>query len=196
MMIKKYSTEIGLISLIFALLVWFGIKPSSFKLVIFEQIPTWLIRIALILLIFWAVYISVKIKKLLKTEDFDKLIDSISTPHDLPEVKPPKEKEVEFTKDQLFILALIAESDEVSFNSLSESYREQFPEANQVEIKYIANLLRENGLIRRSGNIRGNLLYMATDKGIERVRKESEIIKEYRKAIEENKEMSKMAKKF
>lgn len=109
---------------------------------------------------------------------------------------PKEEKELQLTKDQLFILALIAESNEVSFNSLSESYREQFPEANPIEIKYITNLLRENGLIRRTGNIRGNLFYGATDKGIERVRKESEIIKEYRKAIEERKEMSKMAKKF
>lgn len=107
-----------------------------------------------------------------------------------------EEKKLELTEEQLFILALIAESDEESVNFLFESFRKQFPEANLVDVKYIANLLEKNGLIRCVGNIGGSLSYVATDKGIERVMKESDIIKKYRKAIEEHKEMSKKASQF
>jgi predicted nucleotide-binding protein/DNA-binding PadR family transcriptional regulator len=136
-------------------------------------------------------------KNWLKTGDFEGVIDRNLAKYELPEVKLPKEeKEFELNEDQLFILALIAESDEDSINFLFISYKKQFPEANLVEIKYIANLLEKNGLIQCTGNVGGNLLYVATDKGIERVRKESEIMKKYGKAIEEHKEMSEKANRF
>jgi len=135
-------------------------------------------------------------KDWLKTGDFEGVIDSILTQHELPQVKPSKEEEFELTEDQLFILALIAESDEDSINSLFMSYKIQFPEANLAKVKYIANLLEKNGLIKCTGNVGGNLLYVATDKGIERIRKESKIMKKYEKAIEEHREMLKRAKRF
>jgi len=134
----------------------------------------------------------------LKTGDFEGVIEENSAQYELPEVKQQKdEKELELTKNQLFILALIAESDrDSSIKLLFVSYKKQFPEANRIEIKYIANLLKENGLIRCTGNIGGDLLYVATDKGIERARKETKYIKEYRKAIEKHEEMSKKVNTF
>ena len=136
-------------------------------------------------------------KDWMTTGDFEGVIDSYLAQDELPEVKLPKEEnELELEEGQLFILALIVESDEESVNVLFESYRKQFPKANLVEVKYIANLLEKNGLINCTGNIGGSLLYVATDKGIERVMKESDIIKKYRKAVEEHKEISKKASQF
>lgn len=110
---------------------------------------------------------------------------------------PKKEdKKLELSEDQLFILALIAESDEESVDSLFVSYRKKFPDVNLVEVKYIAKLLEKNGLIRCTGNIRGSSLYTAEDKGIECVRNEPEIMKKYKKAIDEHIETSKRANEF
>jgi len=133
----------------------------------------------------------------MNTGDFEEAVDKNLAQEESPELKLPKEdKKLEFSEDKLFILALIAESNEESVDSLFVTYRKKFPDVNLVEVKYIANLLEKNGLIRCTGNISGNLLYTATDKGIERVRKELKIIKKYRKAINEHIEMSKKANEF
>ena len=76
------------------------------------------------------------------------------------------------------------------------TYRKQFPEASLTNVKHITNLLEKNGFIRRAGSRGVNILYKATDKGIEYVHKELKKIEEYRKAIEEHVEISKKAKKF
>ena len=64
---RKFTSEITLISFIFALLMWFGIKPDSFKSVIFEKTLDWGLRIAIIIIFVWTIYITIKIRKLLKT---------------------------------------------------------------------------------------------------------------------------------
>lgn len=132
----------------------------------------------------------------LETGDFEGVIDRNLAQDELSEVKPSNEEEIELTEDQLFILALIAESDESGVNLLFRSYKRQFPEANLVKIKYIANMLKENELIVCIGAFAGSRLYVATEKGIERAWKESEIMEKYEKAIEEHKEMLKMVNKF
>lgn len=65
-----------------------------------------------------------------------------------------------------------------------------------IEIKYIANLLKNNGLIRRRDIVGGNPLYVPTEKGIERVFKESEKMKKYKEDIEEHGEASRRAEQF
>ena len=64
---RKFTSEITLISFIFALLMWFGIKLDSFKSVIFEKTSDWVLRIAIIIIFVWTIYITIKIRKLLKT---------------------------------------------------------------------------------------------------------------------------------
>ena len=64
---RKFTSEITLISFIFALLMWFGIKSDSFKSVIFEKTPDWVLRIAIIIIFVWTIYITIKIIKLPKT---------------------------------------------------------------------------------------------------------------------------------
>ena len=64
---RKFTSEITLIGFIFALLMWFGIKPDSFKSVIFEKTLDWGLRIAIIIIFVWTIYITIKIRKLLKT---------------------------------------------------------------------------------------------------------------------------------
>jgi len=105
---------------------------------------------------------------------------------------PNKIKEIELNENQLFILALIAESDEASIDSLFMFYKILFPEERRLDIKNIVNILQKNGLINWSGYN----TYVATDKGIERASKESEIRKKYRERIEEFREMDKIAKKY
>jgi predicted nucleotide-binding protein len=135
-------------------------------------------------------------KDWLKTGDFEGLDDSTSVQHELTEDRPSKEKEFEYTEKQLFILALLAVSDEESIDTLFLSYKNQFPKANLIEIKDNANLLENNGLIICTGNVEGNPLYRTTERGIERIVKETELLKKYKKAIEEHREMSEIAKKY
>ena len=47
--------------------MWFGIKSDSFKSVIFEKTPDWVLRIAIIIIFVWTIYITIKIIKLPKT---------------------------------------------------------------------------------------------------------------------------------
>jgi len=86
------------------------------------------------------------------------------------EIKPKKEKKkLVLTKKQLFILALIAEANELCISSLFESYRRQYPDAYLVDVKSITIWLEKNGLIRHSGTFGSDFCYTETDKGVKYV---------------------------
>ena len=108
-----------------------------------------------------------------------------------------KLKKLKFTEEQLFVLALIAESNEpASYRLLSGSYREKFPGTSVINFKSTISWLERNGFIRCAGGYENNLVYVATDKGIEYAEKESKRIEKYRKNIDAYKEMSEIVKKY
>lgn len=131
------------------------------------------------------------------TGDFDVVTDVNSDQEESPGPKQKEgDKEVELSEDQLFILAIITESGDESVNALFVSYQIEFPGETLTEVKYIAKLLENHGLISCIGNIGGNLSYTTTKEGIEHIRKEKEIIKKYRNTIDKHKEMSIKASEF
>lgn len=131
----------------------------------------------------------------MNTGDFEGVIDRNFI--NLAQEELLDQRRLEFTDEQLFVLALIVESEEeVSERLLSESFGKEFPDAYVVEFKYIISWLERNELIRITGSIGGHILYVATDKGIEHAKKELIRIKNYKKKIDEFKEKSKIVKGF
>lgn len=127
------------------------------------------------------------------TGDFEEVINFTN----LAQEESPEQRKLEFTDEQLFVLALIVESEEeASERLLSDSFREQFPDAYGVEFKSIISWLERNELIRFTGSIGGHTLWVAIDKGIEHAKKELKRIKNYKKQIDEFKEKSIIANDF
>lgn len=127
--------------------------------------------------------------------DFEGVVDKNST--NLVQEESPEQRKLEFTDEQLFILALIVESEEkASYRLLSESFREQFPDAYTVDFKSVMSWLKRNELIKHSLSIGNHILYVATDEGVEYAKREKNRIKNYEKEIDKFIERSKIVKGF
>ena len=110
----------------------------------------------------------------MRPDDYADATNNISTQEKLSKTRLSKKgKEFELNENQLYILALIAECDEASIDSLFRFYEIRFRDEHRVDIKNIANILQKNGLIRYTGN----QTYVASDTGIERASKELKIRK-------------------
>ena len=152
--ILEFLIKIKILKLLLSLLV----------MIINLKIPDIIFIIIVLAFLRWLILINRKLKKLPLTD----------------ERKSKKEKKkLKLTEEQLFILALIAESkDMMDVSSLLEVYRRRYPSALLVDVKSIIIWLEKNGLIWDSSTIGSDLCYMATDEGIEYV---SEVFKKHKK---------------
>lgn len=157
---------------------------SLLGMIINLKIPDIIFIIIVLAFLIWLILINRKLKKLpLTDERKSKTMPEIREESEKTkeEIKPKKEKKkLVFTQEQLFILALIAESnDMLCVSSLFESYKRQYPNACLVDVKSITIWLEKNGLIWHSGTISGSdFCYTETDKGVKYV---SEVFKKNKK---------------
>lgn len=161
---KNFLIFIGIFSLIASLLyileVLIKIKIlklllSLLVMIINLKIPDIIFIIIVLAFLIWLILINRKLKKLPLTD---------------------KKKKLKLTKEQDYILALIAGSTEMlSDSNLLNTYKREFSGAHIVEVKSISVWLKKNGLIEHSGTLENEFYYTATDEGIEYVSKKYKV---------------------
>lgn len=169
-MAKKFSSEITLFALIIALFGWFGIKPESFKTIFFTLIPDWIFRLAILAIIIWTIYLTFKIKKLLRTdismlgEEFRKhKVENDNVEKDLrkkigglrdiindiysQKKEQKKNVKIEMTEEVEFILEKIAgeASQVILYRDLESEFRKEF-EKKRSDFNILMNQLKQYNL--------------------------------------------------
>jgi hypothetical protein len=167
---KKFSSEITLFALIIALFGWFGIKPESFKTIFFTLIPDWIFRLAILAIIIWTIYLTFKIKKLLRTdismlgEEFRKhKVENDNVEKDLrkkigglrdiindiysQKKEQKKNVKIEMTEEVEFILEKIAgeASQVILYRDLESEFRKEF-EKKRSDFNILMNQLKQYNL--------------------------------------------------
>ena len=194
--IRKHWVKI---SAIVAILTWIGISPSSFISVlkfvfnlISTQIPNWIFRFLLIILLGGLLFITIKLFKLLKTspvsgEDFSKHKDANKKFED-EEIKKKiwpilrsisnryKEYEKLEPNDEIcFILKLIANEDEREMleSDVMTQYFYKFNDRNTADFNIVLDLLNIKKFIRDTtgyGGSYGEMPFEITSDGFHYLR--------------------------